>query len=176
MIRMVVFDWGNTVMRDYGTPGPMAFWPEVGAIDGVQAALEAVAARHEIALGTNSDSDEAQVRRALARVGLDHFFEKIFVSAAIGAEKPSPAFFRAVLNGLDSLPEEIVMVGDSYENDVRGAAAAGLWTVWYNPANQAAPDGGTQHYAQISAMNSLPFVLNRLEMWVERLGRHRRTP
>jgi len=171
MIRAVVFDWGNTVMVDFGTSGPMAEWPEVAAVGGVEGALRAVAARHDVALATNAtDSDSRLVRRALARVGLDQYFGHIFVSSELGAEKPSAAFFAAVLAGLDRLPEETVMVGDNYDKDVRGARAAGLWSIWFNPAALPAPPGADAHYAQIGAMNSLPFVLNRLEMWVERLG------
>ena len=177
MIATVAFDWGGTVMTDYGTPGPMAGWPEVGAVDGIETALRGVGARHEIVLATNAaDSDEALVRRALARVQLDRCFSRIFVSSVMGAEKPSRAFYQAMLKGLDRLPEEVVMVGDSYENDVRGAAAAGLWTVWYDPAGAPAPPGSHDHFAQINAMNSLPFVLDRLGMWVERLGRHLSAP
>jgi len=177
VIRTVLFDWGNTVMRDYGTPGPMAGWPEVSAIEGAAGALAAASAHHQVALATNSpDSDEALVRRALARVDFDRYFDRVFVSSVIGAEKPSLAFFQAVLRGLDRLPDEVVMIGDSYDKDVRGAAAAGLWTIWFNPAGTPAPPGAHDHYAQISAMNSLPFVLNRLEMWIERLGQHQRAP
>ena len=123
MIRVAVFDWGGTVMRDYGLPGPMARWPEAAAIEGVADALERIATGHELALATNAaDSDAALVREALARVGLDHFFPSIFVSSEIGAEKPAAAFFRAVIAGLGCAPEELVMVGDSYENDMRGGA------------------------------------------------------
>ena len=172
MIRVVVFDWGGTVMRDFGGPGPMAGWPEVAAVEGVAAALQAIAERHEIVLATNADSDAHQVREALARVDLDRWFGRVFVSSEIGAAKPSPAFFSVVLDGLQCLPAEIVMVGDSYDNDVRGARAAGLWTIWYDPAGDPAPDHAHDHDARIADMNSLPFVLHRLEMWVERSGRH----
>jgi len=172
VIHVVVFDWGGTVMRDFGTPGPMARWPEVAAVEGVAAALQTIAERHEIVLATNADSDAHKVREALARVGLDRWFGRIFVSSEIGAAKPSPVFFSALLGGLQSLPVEVVMVGDSYDNDVRGARVAGLWSVWYNPAGGPAPDDAHDHDAQIADMNSLPFVLNRLETWVERSGRH----
>ena len=173
MISVVVFDWGGTVMRDFGQPGPMARWPEVAATDGAADALGRIAAGHRLALATNAaDSDSALVREALARVGLDRFFPTIFVSSEIGAEKPAPAFFRAVINGLGCAPDELVMVGDSYENDVRGGRAAGMWTIWYNPAARPPPAGARDHDAQVTALNSLPFVLHRLEMWVERAGRH----
>ena len=172
MIRVVVFDWGDTVMADFGTPGPMVQWPEVAAVEGVAGALQAVAARHEIALATNAGSDGRQVREALARVGLDRWFHRVFVSSEIGAAKPSPAFFSALLDGLQCLPAEIVMVGDSYANDVRGARAAGLRTIWYDPVGDPAPADAHDHDARIADMNSLPFVLHRLEMWAERSGRH----
>jgi len=40
--------------------------------------------------------------------------------------KPSQAFFRAALDGLGVPPEQVAMVGDDIENDVRGAQEAGL--------------------------------------------------
>jgi HAD superfamily hydrolase (TIGR01458 family) len=43
--------------------------------------------------------------------------------------KPSPAYFKAALDALDSDPELTWMVGDDIETDIAGAAAAGLRTV-----------------------------------------------
>ena len=43
--------------------------------------------------------------------------------------KPSPAYFRAALDALDSDPELTWMVGDDIEGDVVGAQAMGMRTV-----------------------------------------------
>ncbi|HSB39920.1 MAG TPA: TIGR01458 family HAD-type hydrolase [Gaiellaceae bacterium] len=43
--------------------------------------------------------------------------------------KPSPAYFQAALDALDSDPELTWMVGDDIEADIAGAAACGLRTV-----------------------------------------------
>jgi HAD superfamily hydrolase (TIGR01458 family) len=43
--------------------------------------------------------------------------------------KPSPAYFNAALDALDSDPELTWMVGDDIEADIAGAAASGLRTV-----------------------------------------------
>lgn len=43
--------------------------------------------------------------------------------------KPSPAYFSAALDALDSDPELTWMVGDDIEADIAGASAAGLRTV-----------------------------------------------
>jgi ribonucleotide monophosphatase NagD (HAD superfamily) len=40
--------------------------------------------------------------------------------------KPSPGFFRTALDGMGVPPQQVAMVGDDIENDVRGAQDAGL--------------------------------------------------
>ena len=47
-------------------------------------------------------------------------------SGAFGRTKPHPTIFRAVLERLEVEPEDAAMVGDSIEDDVDGAHAAGI--------------------------------------------------
>jgi putative hydrolase of the HAD superfamily len=47
-------------------------------------------------------------------------------SGAFGRTKPHPAIFRAVLERLEVEPQDAAMVGDSIEDDVDGARAAGI--------------------------------------------------
>ena len=47
-------------------------------------------------------------------------------SGAFGRTKPHPTIFRAVLDRLDVEPEGAAMVGDSLEDDIEGARAAGI--------------------------------------------------
>ncbi|HSL26371.1 MAG TPA: HAD family hydrolase [Acidimicrobiia bacterium] len=68
-----------------------------------------------------------QARLALERMDLG--VAAILVSAEIGAEKPSPAFFRRVVEACGVAPNEILYVGDRLDNDVLPARAAGLRTV-----------------------------------------------
>ena len=58
----------------------------------------------------------------------------LFISEEVGASKPSPAFFRPVLDALGvTNPHRALMVGDNLTTDIGGAAALGLDTAWYNP-------------------------------------------
>lgn len=185
MIAAVVFDWGDTVMRDFrANEGPMASWPRVEAVAGAEQALRALHPRYRLALATNaSDSNEELVRRALHRVGLESFFERVFVSSDLGVEKPDARFFAAVLLGLQLPARQVVMVGDSYGNDVRGAKGAGLRTVWFNPADRPAPNRAAArdlavldaaahhaaaHDAEISDLSQLEAALAGLELRVSR--------
>jgi len=47
-------------------------------------------------------------------------------SKAHGRIKPHPSIFVAVLADLGVTPDEVVMVGDSYEDDIEGARALGI--------------------------------------------------
>jgi len=47
-------------------------------------------------------------------------------SGAFGRTKPHPTIFRAVLERLGVEPQEAAMVGDSVEDDIQGAHAAGI--------------------------------------------------
>lgn len=50
-------------------------------------------------------------------------------SASLGSEKPAAAFFEALVEAAGCEPQEVAYVGDRVDNDVLGAAAAGLVSV-----------------------------------------------
>jgi putative hydrolase of the HAD superfamily len=62
----------------------------------------------------------------LAPLGLLDLVDGVVTSADLGAAKPHPALFRRALELAGAGPDEAVHVGDSLENDVQGARAAGI--------------------------------------------------
>ena len=143
MIRALVFDWGDTVMRVFPEfSGPMAHWPRVEAVPGIENALRAAKLSYAIALASNaSDSGSGLVRDALERAGLEKYFDEVFTARDLKATKPNSAFYRGILRKLELAPEEVVMVGDHFETDIAGAKKTGLWTIWYNPSDKEPPIG-----------------------------------
>ena len=57
---------------------------------------------------------------------LDH----VFCSSVVGFPKPCPEFFGYVSRELRLQPNELLMVGDSLENDIEGARDAGWQAIW----------------------------------------------
>lgn len=162
MIRALLFDWGNTLMVDDGRQeGPMCRWPRVKSVPHARSALRALSRDYLIALATNADdSHEAEIRAALKRVHLDRLVERVYCSNDVGARKPSEAFFAHVIRSLSLPPRAIVMIGDSLQNDVRGALGCGLRALWYAPAGAGmAPPG----VARFSDLLQLPELLARLD-------------
>jgi putative hydrolase of the HAD superfamily len=62
----------------------------------------------------------------LERVGLLDLLDGVVTSAGVGAAKPDPAIFRAALEMAGCGAPEALHVGDSSEEDVAGASAAGI--------------------------------------------------
>ena len=61
----------------------------------------------------------------IRRFRLDRFFREYRISCRMGARKPDPAFFRALLDSCALEPGELLLVDDRSEN-VDGAAALGI--------------------------------------------------
>jgi putative hydrolase of the HAD superfamily len=62
----------------------------------------------------------------LERCGLGELLDGAISSAVAGARKPDPAIFEPALELAGCVPEEALHVGDTPEEDVEGARAAGI--------------------------------------------------
>jgi HAD superfamily hydrolase (TIGR01549 family) len=113
---------------------------------------------HGIKLGlvTNGFSETHREKIDLLRLG--PLFDAIFIADEVGMIKPDPLLFAHACLKLDSAPARSAMVGDRYERDIRGAAHAGLYTVWVNvhgaslPEGCAPPDATVDTIAQVEAV------------------------
>ena len=105
--------------------------------------LEELSSRFSLALVTDTEtSREPAVRRALARLGLERFFDAVVTSQDLGLSKPDPAIFHEAVRRLGVLPKQAVMVGNDPDRDVVGASRAGLRTIlvtnsrYYDPSRR----------------------------------------
>jgi HAD superfamily hydrolase (TIGR01509 family) len=84
----------------------------------------------------------ASVRRHFGAFFDRHIPRELQVfSFRAGRAKPSREMFERVVRAAGLAPHEAVMVGDSYDEDIVGAAEAGLRTIWI-PRDGAAPRPG----------------------------------
>ncbi len=63
-------------------------------------------------------------------------FDIVIGCNTTGFAKPNPAPFKLALQMLGLQPEEVMFVGDSYRNDYRGSAKAGMTPILYLPKGQ----------------------------------------
>lgn len=65
-------------------------------------------------------------------LGIHDKFDGIFYSSKEGIMKPSPYYFKLLLDSFGLNPDETVMVGNDYFSDICGAQKAGLKSIFVN--------------------------------------------
>lgn len=96
------------------------------------------------------------------RSGLWGTFDAVVFSQDHGVEKPDRRLFDVAAAEVGCRPDEVVMVGDSLRNDVRGAQNAGWRAIWLNRDGRDRPDRYTPD-AEISNFADLPKALQALQ-------------
>lgn len=89
--------------------------------------LEVLRRRRPMVLVSNFYGNIATV---LHEFGLDGIFDSIVESAVVGVRKPDPRIFSLGVEALGMKPEDVTVVGDSYDKDIVPARKAGCHTVW----------------------------------------------
>jgi putative hydrolase of the HAD superfamily len=160
--KAIIFDWGDTVMRDFPAyPGPMAYWPEVEAVAGIETALQQLRKDFICCLASNAvDSDADLVGLALSRVNLRQYFQYLFTSRELGFKKPDPAFYRELLRMMNLQPEDCIAVGNDYEKDILQAKLIGMHTVWFSTHQGSVPAPCADY--SITGMDQLVQVIRTL--------------
>jgi putative hydrolase of the HAD superfamily len=118
--------------------------------------LDALAASHRHAVLSNS-SLHVQDRK-LRALGVHDRFETILCAAELGISKPEAGAFLAACEFLDLPPHQVAYVGDHPEIDGRGAADAGLLSVWIDRGGRYAridPPVGPHRIATLAELPSL---------------------
>lgn len=64
--------------------------------------------------------------------GIEPYFDGVFVSEEVGAQKPSKQYFDFVLRNIPEVKKsEILIVGDSPSSDILGGINSGIDTCWF---------------------------------------------
>lgn len=85
--------------------------------------------KQKFILGMVSNWD-SRLLKLCKGLGIDPYFDFKVISAVFGAAKPSPKIFHEALKKASVSAAEAVHVGDSLEDDIRGAHLAGVKAIW----------------------------------------------
>jgi HAD superfamily hydrolase (TIGR01549 family) len=131
-----------------------AHWMKSGYLD----VLKKLKKNHSLAVLTNEN-----LRTQMLKLNLidphGNFFDFVLTSEELGVEKPSLLGFKTAQEKWGCKPHELVMVGDSFKNDIEPALVCGYKAVWIT----GAPDPNTDHkYSSISNLNDLEKTLEAI--------------
>lgn len=129
-------------------------------LPGAPEALAQLSQKYRLFLASNGTS-RVQAGR-LESAGISHYFENIFISQDVGANKPDKAYFERCFAQIpDFAPQKAMIVGDSLSSDILGGKNAGIATCWVNPEGKEAPADLQPDY-QIKSLAELDGLLQRI--------------
>jgi putative hydrolase of the HAD superfamily len=138
--------------------------PKVTLYEDTLAVLDALHGRgYKLGLVTNSMMPMWMRDIELREYGILDYFDARITSGDTGYMKPHPAIYERVLGLLEATAETAVFVGDRPANDIAGANAAGLTSVWMNPPHLKQELNGVTPDYEINALQELLPILAEIE-------------
>src|SRR5919106_4555628 len=137
-------------------------YPPTARYDDVVPCLEELQGRYRLGVIANQPGE---VRSALARDGLDGFFEVWGVSDELGVGKPDPALFELAARTARVPTTAAVMVGDRLDYDVRPARRVGMRAIWMlrgEAPDEPTPEQLEEADGSVRTLHELPAELERL--------------
>ena len=125
-------------------------------LPGAPEALERLAKKYKLYIVSNGTASVQSGRLKSANIG--HYFQGVFISQDMGADKPDKVFFENVFSRIpDFDPAMAMIVGDSLTSDILGGIRAGIRTCWVNPTGKPprpdiVPDYEIQGIWQLEAL------------------------
>lgn len=102
---------------------------------GAEELLEKLHGKYRLYIASNGTATVQHSR--IKSANLARYFDDIFISQEIGADKPSHEFFKRVFEKIpDARKSETVIMGDSLTSDIRGGENFGIETIWFNPKHK----------------------------------------
>jgi putative hydrolase of the HAD superfamily len=123
-------------------------------LDGAREALTDLAERYPLALVTNGGPTMQDQK--IDGLGVREHFETVVYAGHDVPAKPDPEPFEAALDALGIRPDQTVYVGNNYEADVVGAAAADVPSVL---VGEAPTDGSVEPLAAVDSPREVTDLL-----------------
>lgn len=129
-------------------------------LPGAEEALGKLSKTHRLFLASNGTASVQASR--IKSANLAPYFEQIFISQAIGANKPSLEYYERCFARIPDFDvSRAMMVGDSLTSDMQGGLNAGMVTCWINPQGHPRNSEIPVDY-EIPSLAHLPVLLESL--------------
>lgn len=130
-------------------------------LPGAEETVQRLSKKCRLYIASNGTASVQEGRMTSAK--LYPYFEKVFISEHLGANKPSKEFFdRSFAQIPDFDPKKALIVGDSLTSDILGGINAGIATCWVNPQHKPGKPEITPDY-EIEGLHQLEELLEKIK-------------
>ena len=165
-INLIYQSYGVDVDRETAEEFEKIYRIEQGRIQPYETVMEILdfCREKEIPRAVLTNGREKNQRVKAAALGLERWFDydRIYVSGAIGYQKPEPGAFLYIQDEMHLDPVETWYIGDTYDFDVEGAHNAGWKTIWFNHRHRPCPTEKNLADIEVRSSEELKMVIENL--------------
>ena len=118
--------------------------------------LQTLSARYPIYALTNGNADTT-------RTGISQYLCGAISSAQVGASKPDPRMFQAALDQAGVQAHQCVHIGDHLDDDIKGANAVGMHSIWVNLHKTQSVDKALQPSFEVTHLSEIVSTVASIE-------------
>lgn len=126
-------------------------------LDGAEDLIRKLYGKYKLYITSNGTARVQDSR--IASADLAGYFDGIFISQRVGADKPSPLFFERVFEAIPGFDRrEAIILGDSLTSDIQGGRDAGITTCLFNPKGRPGRDDIIPDYEIRALSEFIPLI------------------
>ena len=116
-----------------------SFWKKRRLLHGAYDVLK-LCANFKVPVAIITNGNPQIQFRTMIRLKLHDYVDMILTPKNADDMKPSITLFVRAMRALKVEPEKVIMVGDSFNHDVKGADNSSITPVWFNPSHKEKPE------------------------------------
>ena len=132
----------------------MAYQKNRRKTEGSEELLKYFKKQYNIGIITNNLISEQEEK--LEYLGLSSYIDIMITSEEARVPKPDPQIFNLTLKKFNAKPDEVIMIGDSWEHDILGEHNMGIKCVWLNHDKIPFPDAAIAK--EIRSLNNPEYI------------------
>ena len=110
-------------------------------------------------IGILTDYETEYQIAKLDKLGLFENIDVVVTSEEVGIEKPSEKMFHTILNKMNLSSCEVIMIGDNFDKDIKGAINNNIFSYWFNIAQK---NTSCENYISFSSFTTLHLKFNEM--------------
>ncbi|MGB4661895.1 MAG: HAD family hydrolase [Mobilitalea sp.] len=111
-------------------------------------ALEELSKNYSLALVSNFKV-KGGIEELITRAGVNKLFDFLTISIDYGWLKPYKGIYLEAIRQADCKPEDIIFIGDDYENDYITPKSLGMKAILYDPKNHYSEEDSITHFSML---------------------------
>jgi putative hydrolase of the HAD superfamily len=109
-----------------------------------------------VKVGILTDYETEYQIQKLEKLGLINYIDTIITSEEVGIEKPSSQMFQTILRKMELRRDEVIMIGDNFDKDIKGAVNINILSYWFN-SNKTIKNINNIKYIEFNSFQKLSY-------------------